>query len=479
MIKKTKLYTIYILAIGVLLLINFLVSSYSLRFDFSYGGAYTLSASTKKIVKNLNDIITVKFFVSSDLPTRLIPLKNAVVDLLNEYQKENQGKISVKVIDPKTDTAALKEVQDLGIPALQFSQLEQDKYAVTSSYMGIAISYGGKNEILPQVTDVNSLEYNLTAAIYKLTNKVPVKIGVIGPSDQMTELDKVLQQQFTVDYLDISSQSAVKTIGPTYKTVIVIDNKSGLDATAVQALQSYLDNKGKVIFFHDGVQVGDNLTASVAINNLADLFDRYGIKINPDLVLSGNAEIVNFGNSQTSFLVPYPFWIKTNVFNSQTPYFSNINQLMLPWSSAITLEKKSGVETIELVKTDAKSWEQTGNFVLDPQAVPQPQPKDLKQFIVAVEAKKTGQGKMAVVTSSRFPLDQYQSQLSDNISFVLNIANNFASGGALAGIRQRAVSFYPLPNMSTSNQDIFRYANIFVLPVLFALYGAWRLIRRK
>ncbi len=479
MFKKTKLYTIYLLAIAVFLLMNFLVSSYSLRWDFSYGGAYTLSSSTKKIVKNLDDIVMIKFFVSSDLPTRLLPLKNEVIDLLNEYHKENQGKMTVKILDPQKDTAALNEAKNLGIPALQFSQLEQDKYAVTSSYMGIAISYGSKNEILPQVTDVGSLEYNLTAAIYKLTNKVPVKIGVIGSSTQITELDKVLRQQFTVDYLDISSQSATKTIDPSYKTVIVIDNKSGLDATAIQALQSYLDNKGKVIFFHDGVQVDANLTASIVTDNLTGLFDRYGIKINQDLLLSDNAEVVNFGNSQMSFLVPYPFWIKTSVFNAQMPYFSNINQLMFPWTSAITLEKKSGVETTALVKTDTKSWDQTSNFVLDPQSIPQPHSKDLKQFIVAAEAKKSGQGEIVVVSSSRFPFDQYLSQLSDNVSFALNVTNNFASGGALSGIRQRAVSFYPLPNMSAGNQDIFRYGNILALPVLFALYGAWRLIKRK
>jgi len=41
------------------------------------------------------------------------------------------------------------------------------------------------------------------------------------------------------------------------------------------------------------------------------------------------------------------------------------------------------------------------------------------------------------------------------------------------------VGFYPLPELSDSSKDVFKYGNILLLPVLFGIYGAFRVMRRK
>ncbi len=477
-LKQLKTSIICLLAIGAFVILNFVLSPISfLRYDFSFGKAYTLSPSTKKVLRNLHDTVTIKFFASSDLPTRLLPLKSEVVDLLNEYQKENEGKLNVKILDPKKDQSALKEVQELGVPQLQFSQLEQDKYAVTSSYFGIEFSHGDKKEILPQVTDIESLEYNLTASIYKLTRKETIKIGVLGQQDNfnpnedaLSKFKEVMKQQFDMSFLDVSSKSATKIIDMTYKTLLVFDtNKKEYDPQELQAIKIYLDNGGKAIFFVDGVWVEDNLLTTPAKHNLFSLLSDYGIKLNTNLVLSTNAELVNFGNGQVSFLSPYPFWLKTNVFNTKTSYFSNIQQLTFPWVSS--LEGGEG-----LVRTTKRSWEQKDNYLLNPQSIPQPQTNDLKEFTIVTQSKDK---KIMVIPSSRFIMDRFQAKTSDNLEFVLNVVNDFASGGALSGIRQRAVSFYPLPDVSDNMKDIFKYGNILTLPLLFGLLGFVRLMRRR
>jgi hypothetical protein len=176
---------------------------------------------------------------------------------------------------------------------------------------------------------------------------------------------------------------------------------------------------------------------------------------------------------------PYPFWVRTNQFNENSPYVSNINQLSFPWVSSIDLKNKNNYITEWLVKTGKQSWEQKDNFTLDPQAIPEPDVKNLKQYIVVAQSVKKNAGTMIIIPSSRFAMDRFASGQSNNIDFVLNIVNTLTSGGVLSGIRQRSVSVYPLPDMSSSEQDIFKYATILVLPVLFAFYGAYRLIKRK
>ena len=193
----------------ILVIVNILISQISLRLDLSQGKAYTLSSSTKNIVKKLVNPLTIKFFVSSDLPTRLLPVKSQVLDLLGEYKKASKGKIALKVLDPKKDSKAKEEAQELGIVELQFSEMEKDKYAVTTGYFAIALTSLNNKEALPQINELESLEYDITALIYRLTREDMVKIGVIGQTDSVvmnmetpqvrssiTRLKQLLSQQF-------------------------------------------------------------------------------------------------------------------------------------------------------------------------------------------------------------------------------------------------------------------------------------------
>lgn len=490
-LEKLKKPTIVLLALAVFIALNIFISVVSLRLDFSYGKAYTLSNSTNKILQKLDDGVTIKLYASSDLPTRLIPVKNDVVDLLNEYKKRNSRRITVKILDPKKNQNVVKEAEAAGIPQLQFSQMESDKYAVTSSYFGMEVDYKDKKEILPQVTDVESLEYNLTAMIYKLTRKEVIKIGILGKqesfdpqTDDIGSLKQIFSQQFELGYIDLTTNASVKEIDPSYKTVLLFDtDKKEYSDDEITAIKKYLENKGKIIAFVDGVWVGESLNTSPANHKLFDLLKEYGLDIQKNLILSTSAELVNFGNSMTQFLSAYPFWLRTNTFNTKTSYFSNINQLTFPWASSVNLEKKPDYETIEIISSSSRSWQQkeaSGSaFILNPQSIPEPKAGDMKNFVLAAESKKKDGGTIMLISSSRFILNQFLSKTSNNLEFILNIMNDYASGGALSGIRQRVISFYPLPEINANEKDVFKYGNILAFPLLFGILGAIKLLRRK
>jgi len=470
---------IIILAFTVFIGSNFILSFVSFRLDFSNGQAYTLSSSTKNILRHLEKPVTIKFYVSSDLPTKLIIVKNEVVDFLNEFNKIGRGKVTVKTLDPKKDTNALKEVQELDIPELQFSQLEADKYAVTTAYFGIAIIIGDKKEIIAQATDLESLEYNLTAAIYKMVKTNLGKVAVLGMSevfdttnDNLATLKKVLRQQFEVSF--------VQDIGNSYKSILIFDdNQKEYTREEVEKIKNYLDKKGTAIFFVDGVWVGSNLQTMESKNNLFGLLREWGVEVNKNLVLSTSAEMVNFGNESFQYYSTYPFWIKTNNFNTKSSFFSNINQLTFPWVSSVTVKNQPNIELQELVRSTKNSWLQSNNFVLNPQNIPQPTQNNLKEQVIVVQAKKKNGGQIIIIPSSRFIQENYLSRTSDNLEFTLNILNDLVSDGALSGIRQRAVSYYPLPELAENQKDIFKYLNILLLPGLLTLYGVVRLTKKK
>ncbi len=471
---------IYFLVFAIFIGANMLFSPFSARLDFSKGKAYTLSPATNTLLKNLDDIVTVKFFISSDIPTKFLPLKTDVVDLLNEYKKAGGKKIQVKILDPKKDPTASNEVRELGIPELQFSQLESDKYQVSTAYIGLALLYGAKKEIIPQLTDLEGLEYNLTASIYKLTRKELAKIAIIGQEenfnpqeDNLAVLKSILEKQFVFEFADLSEDLS------SYKTILFFDDRvKEYTEEEIGNIKKYLNSKGKILFFVDGVWVSDSLSAAPAKHNLFTLLSDWGITLNSNLVLSASAELVNFGNEQLSLLLPYPFWVKAGSFQSASSYFLNMNQVTYPWTSSLDIAKKDGFEITDLVKTSTRSWEQKDAFTLNPETIIPPQQKDMKEFVVAAESKHNG-ANIVVIPSSRFIADQYLSRGSGNLDFILNALNSFASDNALLGIRRRTVSLYPVPDIGENQKDIFKYTNMLLFPGIFAVYGMLRLTRKR
>lgn len=485
-LTNIDMYIVVPVSLALLIITNLLIGLSSFRLDFSKGSAYTLSPSTKKILHSLDDVVNIKFFVSSDLPTPLLPVKAEVTDLLNEYKKEGRGKISIKIMDPKKDPGSLEEVRELGIPELQYSQLEKNKYQLSNAYFALGIFYADKKEVLPQATDLGNLEYNTISLLYKLTRKESIKIAIVGmeqaatpQQDPYVVFRNILSQQYEIIPLDLFSD-LIKEIDSSYKTVVLIDsNKKKYGEKEREKLKKYVENKGKIIFLVDGVGISDNLSTQPASHDLFSLFESWGISLNKDFILSSSAEYVNFGNDIYQFMTPYPFWVKTNNFNKKTGYFSNVAQLTFPWTSSVSLNNKNGLEVQTLVSSSKSSWDQKDSYELLPQKIKQPEMKDIKVFPLVAQVQTRGGGTVVLIPSSRFLNVQYLSKNSGNVDFIFNLVNNLASGGALSGIRSRTVTFYPLPELPDSTKDAVKYLDTLLLPALLALYGGIRLMRRK
>src|SRR5689334_17321137 len=110
-----------IIVLVTFLLAFILFTLFPVRLDFSKGAAYTLSPATKKTIKNINKLVEITLYISSDLPTKILPLKTDVIELLQEYRRAGKN-IKVSVVDPKKDTKVAEKVKQLGVPELQFSQ---------------------------------------------------------------------------------------------------------------------------------------------------------------------------------------------------------------------------------------------------------------------------------------------------------------------------------------------------------------------
>lgn len=474
------------IAIVALIGINVVISGIPIKLDMSRGKAYSLSPSTVTILKNLKQPVEITFFVSDNMPASFLTAKNQVGDLLTEYRKSS-SKITLKTIDPKKDQkAAASAAQDYGIQETQFSAVENDQFAVSAGYFSLGVKANDTKSAIQRI-DPTTLEYNISSIIYKMTQGQDVRVGMVGGQganltglgggggESMSVLQQILGQQMNVEEADLANL----TDPP--KTLIVLDGQMApLDEKAVGGLSNYLAKGGKAIVFTSGLLASDALTAAPTESKLNTLLAKYGITINDDLVLSNQSEIINFGSdAQSRMIAKYPFWITTNVFNPDASYTSNVSSLTFPWVSSITLGKRTGISQKEIVRSTEQSWVLTGSTVdLKPQSIIQPKVNQIKQSILIAYAKdQKSKSELMVIPSIRFIQDNYLGR-SGNLEFIVNLVNEFASDGALAGIRSRAITTLPLPSLDANSKDMFKWANMIALPALLGLFGLLRIRTR-
>lgn len=483
-IKDLKTPTFIILFFVFFILSNWLFSVVSYRLDLSYGKSYTLSENTKKILKNIKKPLEINLYISSDLPLQLLPLKNEVVDLVNEYKRYGSN-VEVKILDPKKDEQAGKDVKTYGIPELPFTQLNNDQYAVSSVYFGALISFNGKKEPIIQLSNLSTLEFDITSLIYKLTNANIPKVAFYGlensfstsGEDAFANLKAIIKNQFELSSV---TGDKITELNKDVKSLVILANETDFSTNEANIMQNYLDNGGKIILFINGVNVFDTtLETNISENNLYSLLEKNGIILNKNLLLSSSSQLVSFGGGSVNFYSRYPFWVKTSNLNYENQMLSNISSLNFPWVSSFDLVSKKDINSIVLAKTDGTSWDQKENFTLIPDTIKTPDAKNVKQFNLIVESENKNKGKILAIGSTRFIKDQYLSNSSNNLEFFLNALNIYASNGALSGIRSRDTAIFPIKEYDNQTKDIIKYLNILLLPGLILLFGAIKSLRRK
>ena len=132
-LKQTKLWATTINIILVVIGLNLLVQFLPLQLDLTANKIHTISPQSKQIVQQSEDIITIKAFVSENLPGQLVSVKESLKNTLDQYDKAGGNKLKVKWVDPTKNQQAATEAQSLGIQPIRFSSVEKDQFQVTQA----------------------------------------------------------------------------------------------------------------------------------------------------------------------------------------------------------------------------------------------------------------------------------------------------------------------------------------------------------
>jgi len=486
-LRRTISLVTTIIGIGVVL--NVLANQLPYRLDLSQGKLYSLSPATKKIVKEIPDVVNITVYASSKLPTKFQPVLRDTKDILRDYQLVGGGKIHFEIKNPDEDATAEEEAGALGINAVQFNVIDKEEFKVQKGYLGLNVTYQGKNEMIPFIQSTADLEYQLTGFIKGMTSSSKKKIvflqghGEGDPQQMYPQFEQELQKQYDVSTLTFDDSH--QTLPDKIDTLIIAGPTEKIPDDQAQQIVAYLKNGGSALILVDGVLVStQTFSAQVNQNRLEEILLPFGVKVNPTLLYDlGSNENVTFSGGAMNYVLPYPFWVKALPKDSATATYG-IESVTLPWASPVNiLNQSSEVEAQKLLVTSSHGGHQSDSFNIEPNQ--NFSSDSTGEYTVAVSLfgnfgddtiKKT---RLVLVGDSEFLVDQFTAAGSGNAAFSLNATDWLAQDEALSTIRSKVGGTSSLSFEKDWQKQALRIGNLALVVLLVAGFGMCRLLKRR
>jgi len=378
--------TITLLAtIGIIVGINVLSGRLFGRWDLTKSKVYTLSDSSKELVRNLPDYVTLKAYISSDLPPELASTSRYVRDLLDEYQASAKGgKLRFQAADPSKDKKIEDEATSCGVRPMQVQKLESSKVEVGSYFMGICVSYNGKQEAIPQAVNQEGIEYQVTSVIKRMTQRKRKIAFTSGHGElELQGIQQALGQEFETTTVN-PSQSA---IADDVDALVVAGPKQAFDDKGRHEIDGFLMKGKGAVFLVDGMAMsqppghmmpGMNMPKMGMANKhgLEELLQAYGFAVDEDFVLDKRNVPGPIEVQGQRFLANAPMFTAVQLPSFDDKAFTVLEGLkgaVFPYASSVQLVgpladgKPSQGKLWKLAESSPKSWKVSGMFMFDPQ----------------------------------------------------------------------------------------------------------------
>lgn len=393
--------------LGMLLLIvivNILVLFYPIQLDLTKDRRFTLSNTSKEVVNALEQPITIKLFLGGDLPKQYKKMAASAQSLLDNLQKLNQTKVQWEIVVPSQQykDTALYQVYDslvqLGLPIerVQSDASSGDQRIDQLIIPGVLIEMEGKQPIaidlrtgkkyykpynivkdIPEEDlDASSnaaaslLEYKIIQAIYSLNRTAKPTIAyLIGngePIDlSVNDLGQSIRHQYDLKLFDLQKGFP---LAPAIKTLLIVKPSIPFTEMDKFKLDQYVMSGGNIIWAidklyaqYDSLQKTSGEYIAYDRNlNLDDLFFKYGIRINPNLVQDLNCSKLPIvvgkdpaGNAIIQRL-PWPYYPLLNG-NINHRIVKNIDRIITAFPSSLDTVKTIGLSKTILLSTDTNS----------------------------------------------------------------------------------------------------------------------------
>jgi ABC-type uncharacterized transport system involved in gliding motility auxiliary subunit/ABC-type transport system involved in multi-copper enzyme maturation permease subunit len=451
------------------------------RLDLSPGRAYSLSPATKRVLGQLDDLVTIKLFASPELPTEVALMKRDVDDLLRDVRAAGHDRVRIIERDPTSDNAAQKDAQSLGIQPVQFNVIGQSELQVKQGYLGLAIQHGSQTDAIPFVDHTDDLEYRLVSSIRNLTRARKPALGfVTQPSQEQGTSYSQLQEELGKSYdVRALAQTDSTQLDSTVAALVLAGAPDSVPADQLARLRRYIDRGGSLLVLAGGMAISPQAPLAtprpLAWNRLLEPF---GVSVRSDLAYDLVAnEAIPLNSAFGRVLQPYPYFIRSES-TRLSPVNQSVSDAVLTWASTIDTAKAAKGTVTPLLVTSASSGTFTDATSIDPRS-DFPRTTLGRKLLGAVVQPRSSKGRAVVIGSADFATDRFLQGAPENLALTLNAIDWLSQDEDLIGIRAKDRRPVALTFASAAAREGAKYANLIGLPVLVALIGLVHLARRR
>ncbi len=398
-IKKRQLISFF-LTIAIIVIVNVIGSFVFRRFDLTAEKRYTLSDTSKEILRGLDDYVYFKVYLEGDFPAGFKKLRRETKEMLDEFRAYSKF-VDYEFINPNTATDE-KERGDM-YRMLYQSGLNPTELAVrnndgSSSQMviwpGALVSYHNETELaidlletqLSQSSDealnssMQNLEFRLIDAIKKVTRKQKPMVAFIEGHGELSDtevydISQELSKSYIVKRITIdekidalmhrteADQNGNIKAFPSYDAIIIAKPTQAFSEKDKFLIDQYIMHGGKVLWLVEPVFATmdslQNQESTMGIDqdlNLDDMLFKYGVRLNHNLLLDLNCAALPVRTGQVAGQPQLEFyrWFYFPLLQaaSDNPIVRSVNPIKADFVSSLDATSTvTSVNQIPLLKT--------------------------------------------------------------------------------------------------------------------------------
>lgn len=424
-----------------LLVLIVLGSVHVARVDLTRDKLYSLSPVSTELASKLDDTVTAEVFFPEDVPPEMLPLRESLADLLDEYRAASGGQLVVRYLDPK-DAGVAERAQAIGIEPAPYTAIEAGNPVTKEVMRGVAVTYKGRTERIPVIDREVGLEYQLTTLLRTLTGK-PIKLGILtghkelqGAFDQPQFLEALKNVLSYHEVVTVNLEGGAKPVPADVQALLMATPTDPLVEAELYQLDQFLMRGGALAFFGNGFTVVEpppqmQMMGQMQLPEVKPLdpaFDAWlahvGLRVGDDVVLSDATtdEVPQrvTGMQLTRGGAVKPEYAKfTAVFTSQGladghPVTFGIDKLLVYQSSTIDLSEaarsRAEARFTTLLHSSDQSWLGSSSEVMFPMALggmPPQEPPEIKDTSAEDEKARATRGERPLMVALEGPLASY------------------------------------------------------------------------
>ncbi len=387
--KGTKIrhLTGFLLFTGILILLNVVASVLFTRVDLTSEKRFTLSETTKDLVRDLEDVVFVRVYLEGDFPPGFRKLQSSTREMLDELRIYSEGNIEYEFIDPsenpdpKERNRLYQQLASKGVQPTNLREQDQGSESQMIIFPGAIVTYrsnevplmllqdqaGASTEVMLN-NSIQSLEYAFANTIRKITSLIPQRVLFVEghgelPENEVADIMRELGSFYLVDRKRIDGQ--LKALDG-YNAIVIAAPDSAFTDKDKFIIDQYIMKGGRALWLVDGATASmDSLQSSdftIAMPHdvqIGDMLFRYGTRINTDLVLdlqSAPIPVVTgyIGNRPQQTLLPW-YYFPVVIPESDHPVVNNLPGIRFRFASSMDTVGAKGVVKTPLLRSSKYS----------------------------------------------------------------------------------------------------------------------------